>query len=204
MTRDPLLPKKQRAVVVTALYKDAALRGWPTLSPQARSQIYLEWVADKRIGGILVRYMTPERARTWIKDGPMKEYGRARRGTGRFATFGQEGGTAPIDIVRFALGSDATILPDSVGVKPFHCLVERGGNKLYLTWGEARNLRNLLWAALRAALDGAEAHIVVMEQPDRVTPSDEARDHNALAARCGISLHHMRERLGLATVKAAK
>jgi hypothetical protein len=204
MSRDKLLPAEQLASVVTLLYREAERLGWDTLPPQDRSRIYSRWVEDERVGGILGRYMTPEAARSWIKDGPMKEYSRARRGTGRYARFGREGGTTTIDVVHVALGSEATVVPGSEGVKPFHCFATRGDSQVYVTWGEARNFRNLLWAALQAALQGTDAHIVVMEQPDRITPSAETQSHRALATRCGLTVHHMREQLGRATRGGAR
>lgn len=195
-----IVPEEQLAAVVTALYADADSAGWDTLPLADRTRTYSAWVDDPRIGGILTRYMTPEAARAWIKDGPMKEYGRARRGAGRYARFGRQGGTTAADVVRFVLRNGATVVQGSYGDKPFHCLATDGRGEInYLAWGEARNLRNLLWAALRAAVDdGLSAHIVVMEPPGLTTPGDQVKTHRALAARCGLGMHHMRETLGKA------
>ena len=71
--------------------------------------------------------MTAEAARAWIKDGPMKEFRRARRGAGRYAEFGQASVTGPDDVVRHALGEGWHIVDDHVGVKPFHCEAEHEG-----------------------------------------------------------------------------
>lgn len=198
MSRDRLLPEEQLSLVVTALYTDAEVLSWDTLPLADRSRAYRDWVDDKRVGGILTRYMTPEDARSWIKDGPMKEYRRATRGIGRYSQFGRQGGTGPSDVVAVALGPAARIVDGSVGVKPSHCYAETSlGEKVYLVWDEARNFRNLLWSALRVSVDtGYSAHIVVMEPPGKVTTADESLIHKALAERCGLSIHHMRERLG--------
>jgi hypothetical protein len=192
--REKLLPAERHDAVVTALYADAEVRGWATLSPQDRSRVYSQWVEQEHIGGVLCRYMTPEAARSWIKDGPMKEYARAQRGTGRYARFGQVAATTPIDIIRAALGPAADVLAGSEGVKPAHCRATRGDDTVYVTWGEASNFRNLLWAALRAAVAGADAHIVVLEPPDRVSPTEQTRLHGALGQRCGVGVHHLQER----------
>ncbi|MGH7743469.1 MAG: hypothetical protein ACREQ5_01415 [Candidatus Dormibacteria bacterium] len=196
--RPSLLPPTALAAVVTAIYQDAEDAGWDTLRPADRSSAYDEWVEDPRVGGILTRYMTPEQARSWIKDGPMKEYSRANRGMGRYAEFGRTGGTEPADIVRSALSPGAVIVPGSQRVKPFHCLADTDdGARVYVVWGEARNFRNLLWAALNVSVhDGLDAHIVVTEPPGRVTPTSEATTQRALADRCGLQLHHMRETFG--------
>lgn len=197
-TRDTLLPGEQLAAVVTSLYADAARLGWETLPLKERTRTYSSWVEDVPVGGILKRYMTPEAARAWIKDGPMKEYSQARRGVGRYARFGRGGGTTPSDVVAFVLGVSAVLVPGSEGVKPLHCLARRGNADVYLTWGEATNFRNLLWAALTAAVNGTEAHIVVMEQPGRATTTAEVQSHKTYAAQCGLSAHHMREKFATA------
>ena len=54
--------------------------------------MYTQWVESTNpIGRILAPYMTPEAARSWIKDGPMKEYSRANRGAGRYAELWDKG-----------------------------------------------------------------------------------------------------------------
>lgn len=196
--RPTLLPADQLAAVVTAIYDDADRDAWITLSPADRSRAYDAWIEDPRVGGVLTRYMSPEAARSWIKDGPMKEYSRANRGMGRYAEFGRTGGTGPLDVVQAALGSGAQIVPDSQGVKPFHCLAEtHQGDRAYVVWGESHNFRNLLWAALHAAVfDGLQAHMVVTEPSGHITPNDEVSAQRALTERCGLQLHHMRETFG--------
>lgn len=199
MRRETLVPAEQLDAVITVLYADAERLEWETLPPHERSRVYGRWTEDPRIGVVLGKYMAPEAARSWIKDGPMKEYSRARRGTGRYARFGREAGTTPADIVQAALGAEATVVTGSEGIKPSHCLAELNTTRAYVTWGEPRNFRNLLWAALRAAVDGMDAHIVVMQPSDRISPSDEIQLHKTLATRCGLSVHHMREHLAPAT-----
>jgi hypothetical protein len=198
MRREALLPDEQLSLIVTTLYADAEKHGWDSLPLVDRSRAYSEWVEDERVGGVLTKYMTPEAARSWIKDGPMKEYNRAARGTGRYARFGRQGGTGPADVAVTALGPGARIVEGSVGVKPSHChAITPSGDIAYLAWGEARNFRNLLWAALRACVEGGfDAHVVVMEPPGKATTTDDVLTHNALAERCGLGVHHMRERLG--------
>lgn len=198
MKRATLLPPDQLATVVTAIYDDAERRGWDTMPARERSRAYSDWVDDPGVGGILTRYMTPEAARAWIKDGPMKEYARANRGAGRYAEFGRAGGTSAADVVTTALGPAAAVVPGTEGVKPLHCLaVDAQGETAYIAWGDTRNFRNLVWAALRAAVhDGQDGHVVITEPPGHVTPSSAAKTHQALVDRCGLRLHYMREVLG--------
>jgi hypothetical protein len=196
--RSSILPADQLASVVMALYDDADRAGWDTMAPADRSRTYTQWVEDPRVGGILARYMSPENARAWIKDGPMKEYGRASRGAGRYAQFGRQGGTGPTEVTRTALGATAEVVPGTEGVKPFHCLGRTSaGDVAFIAWGEARNFRDLVWAALRASVqDSVPAHIVVVEPPGLVTLSADVKIQQAIANRCGMTLHHMREVLG--------
>jgi hypothetical protein len=200
MTRDLLLPEALRAEVVRALYSDANQLGWANLGPQAKTIAFNRWIDDPRVGGRLTSYMNPEQARLWIKDGPMKEYARAMRGTGRFAEFGRQGGTSPQDIVNHALGDGATI-HGTIGTKPPHCLATSiDGMQAYVTWGDANSLKHLLWAALRAAIESnVTGHIVVLEPPGTVTPTAAADEQRAITDRCGLILHHLREVLGTMT-----
>lgn len=198
MTRETLLPDELLAAVVTALYDDADRDAWDSLPLRDRTNRYSAWVEDARVGGILCRFMSPESARSWIKDGPMKEYSRARRGAGRYARFGRASGTGPAEIAVAALGQGATVVDGSAGVKPFHCLaIGADGVTAYLSWGESRTFRNLVWAALRSAVeDGIPSHIIVTEPPGHVTPGDVGKAQQALANRCGLTLHHTREVFG--------
>ena len=198
MTRDKLLPAKQLAAIVTALYADADNSGWTHLHPTERTRQYGRWIDDPRVGKILTKYMTPEQARSWIKDGPMKEYANARRGTGRYARFGRQGGTSALDVVHVALGKDAKVLDGSEGVKPPHCYaIDATDDRAYVVWGPATNFRNLLLAALRAAvIDEMPAHIVVLEPPGHSTSTSESTVHRAMTDRCRLHLHYSPEVVG--------
>ena len=202
MKRPTLLPEQQLVTMVRTLYAQADEAGWDTLSPRDRSRMYTQWVeATDPVGKILARYMTPEAARSWIKDGPMKEYARANRSTGRYAAFGRHGGTSPLDIARQALGQGATVEEGSEAVKPLRCHAHAAdGSRVLILWGDRRSFKDLLWAALRAAADdGDTPHIVVLEPPGKVTPTDERNRLNAIATRCGIDVTYMREILGTRT-----
>jgi hypothetical protein len=198
MKRNRLLPTAQHDSVISALYNAADEAGWSDLIPQERTRFYRQWIDDPEIGGILTRFMTPEAARSWIKDGPMKEYANASRGTGRYARFGREGGTGADDVARAALGADATVVEGSQKSKPHRCLVTAAAERdNFVVWGSGENLRNLLWAALRAeVIDYMPAHIVILEPPGQPTTTAEKRTQRALADRCQLSLHYLPEVLG--------
>lgn len=198
MRSDAAIPAAQLKTVVLAIYRDADAAEWLSLSPQDRSAWYSKWLDDPQVGGILQRFLTPEAARSWIKDGPMKEYVNARRGMGRYAAFGRTGGTSHSDIALAALGPGAVVDQTSIGVKPAHCeATDESGTRNYLAWGAASNFRNLLWAALRASvLGGMQAHVIVLEPPGATTPTASARGQKALADRCAVGLHYVTEIIG--------
>jgi hypothetical protein len=198
MRRDALLPAKQLDAIVTALYADADEIEWTNLPPAERTRQYGRWIDDPRVGKILTKYMTPEQARSWIKDGPMKEYANARRGTGRYARFGRQGGTGVGDVVLSALGAGATVVDGSEGVKPSHCYaVDSAGERVYVAWGPATNFRNLLLAALRsAAVEQIPAHIVVLEPAGHATSTAESATHRVMTDRAQLHLHYLSEIIG--------
>ncbi len=194
------VPELQKQRVIAKLFADAEDLDWEHLSLAGRSAAYTRWVTDPDVGGVLARYVTAERARSWIKDGPMKEFHRARRGTGRYARFGPADGTGPEEVVRAALGEGWTLLGGSVGTKPSHCLAVSGAedtNSAYLAWGPPSAFRHVLWAALRHAVDhDGRAVAVVVTGPTDVVADDDAKLHRRLADRCGLEVAYVTERLG--------
>jgi hypothetical protein len=189
------VPQEQIDGVVKALYADADRLGWDHLSPQQRTVQYDQWVTDPAIGGVLTTCMSIENARSWIKDGPMKEYGRARQGTGRYANFGSAEGPAAGQIAAHALGTGAVVVGGSVGVKPFHCVASAGdGGSTYVAWGKAKNFRYLVWACLVYLADnpGAAASVVIMETMAVPTTAADKMQHAAIAGRCSIGLKYYR------------
>ena len=189
------VPQGQVSTVVKALYADADRLGWNHLSPQQRTAQYDQWVTDPAIGGVLTTYMSSENARSWIKDGPMKEYGRARLGAGRYAKFGSDQGPTAGQIAAHALGSNAVVVEGTIGVKPFHCLATASdGRSTYVAWGEGKNFRYLVWACLAylAGNPGVAASVVITEtMADPSTAAEKAR-YRRIADRCSIGLKHYR------------
>lgn len=189
------VPQEQIDSVVKALYADADRLGWEHLSPQQRTAQYDQWVTNPAIGGVLTTCMSSENARSWIKDGPMKEYGRARQGAGRYARFGSADGPTAGQIAAHALGAGAVVVDGSVGVKPFHCVATASGDRpTYVAWGEAKNFRYLVWACLGYLGDnpGAAASVVIMETMADPTTGAEKSRHATIAGRCSIGLKYYR------------
>jgi hypothetical protein len=85
-----------------------------------------------------------------------------------------------------------------VGSKPLHCRASAlNGTQAYVAWGDSNSFRHLLWAALRASVnDELDGHIVVLEAPGAPTPGDLSKQHRALAERCDLQLHYLKEIVG--------
>lgn len=196
----------KRADVVKALYADAARVEWEFLPIHQRTAQYDKWVVAPEIGGVLTEYMSAETSRSWIKDGPMKEYARAQQGVGRYAKFGSKAAVAPAQVVARALGPEATVVDGTFGVKPLHCVGALAERETYLAWGEAKNFRYLVWACLTYLADSpsADAHVVVTETMADPTTASEKAQHAAIAGRCRIGLSHYRIAVAAAEAKDAE
>lgn len=188
------VPEDRRAEVVKSLYADAARVEWEFLPINQRTAQYDRWVVAPEIGGVLTEYMSAETARSWIKDGPMKEYARAQQGVGRYAKFGSKAAVAPAQMVVRALGPDAAVVDGTFGVKPLHCVGMLKGHETYVAWGEAKNFRYLIWACLTYLADNpsASAHVIVTETMADPTTASEKAQHTAISGRCSIGLSHYR------------
>jgi hypothetical protein len=189
-------PQEQLHSVIKAIYADADRLGWRYMSLQQRTSQYDQWVTDPGIGGVLNDYMSNENARSWIKDGPMKEYSRARQGAGRYAHFGSTQGPAAAQVAAHALGAEAVVVEGSFGDKPFHCVAtdSRGASTTYVAWGDARNFRYLVWACLGHLAENltAAATVVITETMAEPTTAAEKTRHIAIADRCSIGLKYYR------------
>lgn len=188
------VPRDQVESVVKGLYAAADRIDWEHLSASARTAQYDEWVSAPDIGGVLTGYMTSENARSWIKDGPMKEYARARLGAGRYARFGSTNGPTAGQLVAHVLGEEAELVETSAGVKPFHCLGVMSGSATYITWGTAQNLRHLVWACINhlASHPTHEGCVVILESLEHPTTQAAKTRHGRIAERCSITFKYLR------------
>ena len=164
------------------------------LSQSERTRKYAEWLKDSQVGGVLTQYLTPEDARVWIKDGPMKEYARALAGIGKYAGLIETPALSASEVVARALGADWHLVPESTRVKPLRCLAERGMERTLVVWGPSRDFKHLLWAALKATDAKAQppAQVVVTETFERQTPATERERQRRFARRCGFEVSHLR------------
>lgn len=187
------IPQEIAKKVVGRLFEDAENRGWVNLALPERTKMYNDWVKDSEVGGRLRDFISVEDARVWIKDGPMKEYSRARYGIGKYAQYIAAPALARQELLRSVLGDDWQEEPKSLVIKPLRVTVTDGDKRLRLTWGSARDFKHLLWAALESDAKGDTVDWVlcVVGSFENPTPADRRRMYDRMAKRCGFSIKYV-------------
>src|ERR1700754_1981610 len=120
------IPKDVAGRVVKQIYSDMIALRWEDLSPQERTRQYSKWVDDPTVGGVIGRFKGDPRH--WIKDGPVKEWARARTGIGPYAPFMESlnGVANPMGrVISLALGDDWAANPNEVRPKPFRVVAHQ-------------------------------------------------------------------------------
>lgn len=187
------IPRPVEERIVAKLYADAAERDWAALSLAERTEQYARWLRHPDVGGRLTEYLSDGEARVWIKDGPMKEWSRAMNGIGRYAELIDASNEIPHRLVSRVLGPDWSFDAAAIQVKPLRLTVHRREEEQVLTWGAARDLKHLVWAALTASAEGDTRRwtLCLTESFTRPTPRNEKDAHLRLAARCDLVLRHV-------------
>ncbi len=179
--------------VVKKLFADAHNADWTHLTDGQRSAIYGQWMEDPEVGGRLTQFMSPDRARVWIKDGPMKEYARARYRVGIYAKYVKNSAANVDYLVDRALGAGWQIDPASQKIKPLRVRVRSGDDERYFTWAPSTDLKHLVWAAVRAEAEGDQTPwmLCVVGSFENPTPADEQAQNQRIAARCRLQIVHV-------------
>jgi hypothetical protein len=179
--------------IVARLFQDAESLDWAHLSPPARSAQYAKWVQEPEVGGVLTKFMTPEQARVWIKDGPMKEWARAVSGIGKHASLVHRPGATAAQLVHRALGPGWDVSDGTQRIKPLRVNAIHDGEEVTFAWGPERDLKHLVWAALKAGADGDPIPWVLCVTSTFTTPvpANVRQAHLRLAARCGLRINHV-------------
>ena len=179
--------------VVTRLFQDAHSLDWAHLAVTARSAQYAKWVQDAEVGGVLTRFMTPEQARVWIKDGPMKEWVRATSGIGKYAPLVPEPSATAAHLVHRALGADWSVRDETQRIKPLRVNAAHGEEEVTFTWGPEKDFKHLVWAALQAGANGDSTPWVlcVTSTFKSPVPANVRQAHLRIAARCGLRVTHV-------------
>jgi len=188
-----LLPADVERRVVAQLFTEADRIGWTDLSVAERSFQYSVWVADPNIGGVLTEYMSTSRARVWIKDGPMKEWARARSGVGKYTSLIPGDRHKAERLVSSALGKDWQVVVGSLRIKPLRVRAYHEMEEVTFTWGPERDLKHLIWAALQAGASGDPSTWVlcVVDSFTKPVPANIRQMHRRIAERCKVRLEHV-------------
>jgi hypothetical protein len=184
-----------QARVARAAYAAAEACDWPSLSDRERSEIYAKWLEDPQIGLPLREFMGPEKARVWLKDGPMKEYARARFGVGQWTQYLPDGARNGADaLVNKALGPRWSVEPGSRQIKPLRVKLLAGDfEEVIFAWAIAKDFKHLVWAALKAHAGGDPLDWIVCAVGTETAPipEDEKAFHRRVAERCELRVVHV-------------
>lgn len=160
------LPDEVRDQALAYAYAEFDRRKWEQVPSSERGAVFDELVADEKFRKLLRAYCTPAQMRVWLKDSAAKEYPRALEGIGPTARYTKRGYPGPGVIVAATLGTDWSVVPDSIDQKPMRCQAVNGaGEKADIIWGPRRVLRDLHWAASSARVEGDERIAVVVTRP---------------------------------------
>lgn len=173
-----------------AVLEAMAAAGWDGLTLGERSVLYARWMDDAAIGGRLTPFLSRDVARTWIKNGPVKEWPHARAGIGRWADAVPSAGPTAATIVRHALGPEWTPDVAHVRTKPLRLLAHRGDEEVVVAWGPPRDLKHLIWAALSAAVRGEPLDWLLVVTGDAARPvsAEERVLCERYAERCRLRI----------------
>lgn len=179
------IPPATRNEVASKIITRAIEAGWEDLTSTERSRMYEQWVEDPDIGGVLTSYVPKARVRVWIKDGPMKEFARARRGLGPYAVHIPEGATRYEEqVLHKALGDEWRIVEDTIDAKPARFRATSETDSAMVFWGTAVEVKHLYWAALNTPL--TDNPVVVVTATRRHPVTEPVRQHlGRLSARTG-------------------
>ncbi|MFC4002497.1 hypothetical protein ACFS2C_08850 [Prauserella oleivorans] len=195
------LPKDVRDRVIRRIYADMRAIDWDELSPRERTRQYDLWVNDPEIGGVIANFN--DDPRHWIKDGPVKEWPRAKIGHGSHARLLGEDHDPAAErrrlaekIVRLTL-PEWVPDPDSITEKPMRMVVHppkhEEAEPRIVTWGNSDNFKHLLWAALEAVEsdDHRSWVLAVTETFEKPVSADMKALHRRIARRCKLQVEHI-------------
>jgi hypothetical protein len=185
------LPDSLRREIIREVYRQAELLDWGALSNAERSARYDRWLDEAAIGGVLMRYVSRERARVWIKDVPMKHYSRACGGVGKYADLVSSRFPGPGGVAAQTFGDSWGVVEDSMRDKPNRCLISDGESKRLMIWGPTSNFRALIWAGLNAVVDGQpQPSIVVTIRQGECLDNSARHRHTLLGSHIGAEVYH--------------
>lgn len=178
------LPSKVRTEISRIILQRAVEIHWDDLLFSDRSRKYEEWMSDPEIGGRILKYMAREKARVWIKDGPMKEYARAKRGLGPYAILLDAAMNYEGAITTKVYGNKWKVVPDSIKTKPATFSVTDGDSIQVVFWGTTKELKHLIWAWLNCSC-GTDCRIVILSTSMNPVTADMQIKYARIAQKLG-------------------
>lgn len=187
VTKMERMPADVRARVAKTILERSIAAGWEDLNSRQRSGLYNAWVVDPQIGGVIGEYLPPEKIRVWIKDGPMKEYARARRGLGPYAQYVPDVEPMEEEITSRVLGAGWHFVPGSVDVKPSRFRASDGETTVAVIWGMPSDLKHIVWAWLISS-NLYEVLMVVITSPYQPLTRDERAEIRRMSRKLGTAI----------------
>lgn len=169
------LPEPIRLEIFAELARHFDAMRWEEVSSPAATEMYDRFVKDPKIGGRLAMFMPMEKIRPWIKDGPAKQYRRALEGVGPMAQMTTREYPGPQSVVRLAMGSEWTLRPQTLDVKPMRGLADGpDGKSAFITWGPPSGLQGMVWhACLRRAVSESQLITIAVTKPNTAPLPDD-------------------------------
>ncbi|MFF0477490.1 hypothetical protein [Streptomyces sp. NPDC004284] len=186
------MPADVRDEVIREVYRRIEEMDWDGMTSRQRTSTYDQWLEDPAIGGVLRRYRTPDSARYWLKDTPVKELPHARTGVGPYAKYVTSRDPSPSQIAFQAFGEGWSAEEGTLKIKPNKCLVRNAEASALMIWGDHKKLGALVWAGIEATVDGSPQPRIVATVPRGTRLSEgEKQRHKDLAGVAGIALVHI-------------
>jgi hypothetical protein len=176
---------------------------WDDMATRDRTKQYDRWVERSDVGEIIGRFNGDPRH--WIKDGPVKEWARAKIGLKPYGHLvggdghdpEKERTTHAQKIVRQVLpgwGVD----PDSISEKPMRLTAvppeaDHDETPHVVAWAEEPGFKNLLWAAL-VAMDSGDPRpwiLAVTGTFEKPVSADRRAFCARVGDRCGVQVVHV-------------
>lgn len=188
------LPEHVMEKVLRRVFTDLETLGWDGLTDEEKTKQYNAWAEDADVGGDLNQFN--DDPRHWIKDGPVKEWPRARMGVGTYAKYLPAQGGQVEQVVQLALGDEWVADTTTVKIKPLRVTAHHRDDErdpVVVTWAPAKDFKHLIWAALNeeAKGDHREWILVVRGTFEKPTPANVRKHNDRIAQRCGLRLEHI-------------
>jgi hypothetical protein len=189
-----MLPDSVRHEAISRIYQRLDELRWEERSSRECSAAYSAFLADPLIGGALAPFMSRDRVRLWIKDGPAKEYRRALQGTGPYAHFSARRFPGAEWVAETAAGPGWEPVEDSFRDKPIRCVIQNGESFRHLIWGPLQGYKDLLWQAMNSRVESPgylSPLIVVTKSGPAPLSGAQWRRPLALASIAGCELRQL-------------